>query len=296
MKLISAFFLICIFLCESSFLNIRAQNCGTSVFSLADSLFSSANYFESAIANERIYFDSDDTEQKIKANLKRADALIHLKEYARARNDLQRSIHMKAFPDLHFKVIYKSAFCGYMEGKYAEVISLMMQAKILYPEEVGADFVLLQTLSYVMNGNWDLALTGTHNLIRLKSWTPQQEEEFMTKTVQLFDDKKFPVKKSSTKASLLSTFIPGAGHIYAGYTGKGLLNSASQVVALGLAGFLVYNQMYITGFVVGLGMFQSFYFGGIKQAVDLTEQRNLIQYALYKDELKQFIIHIYESE
>jgi TM2 domain-containing membrane protein YozV len=98
--------------------------------------------------------------------------------------------------------------------------------------------------------------------------------------------------KSAKKALNLSTFIPGAGQVYAGYPGKGLINASSQLLSLGVTGIMVYHNLYISGFIIGLGMFQSFYFGGIKQAAYLANQFNLEETLYYKTLLKDFILEI----
>jgi hypothetical protein len=102
------------------------------------------------------------------------------------------------------------------------------------------------------------------------------------------------VERNPEKARMLSTFLPGSGHLYSGKPGAGLLNGFSQLASLGIAGILAYNQMYIAGVIAGLGMFQSFYFGGIRQAGELTEERNQREMLAYQESLLALLVELYQ--
>jgi tetratricopeptide (TPR) repeat protein len=297
MKWINAFCLICIFLCVSFFPDkVSAQKDGSELLENGNYLFRQGNYFEAGIAYERAYFFASDSRLRMEANLGRAQALKQTGEFLKARNDLQRTLHLRQFPELHFRLIYELAFCEYMLGNYSTASGTLLQLKHFYPEEYFSNEILtLHALAGVMAEDFSLAQEKTLELIILKGHEENITDSLVKRTMILFCECSAPVLRSEKTAARWSTFIPGAGHLYAGYPGKSLLNAGSQLVSLGLAAYMGWNNLYVSGFVVGLGMFQSFYFGGIRQAAFLANQRNISEMASYKEMLKEFILNLNED-
>jgi tetratricopeptide (TPR) repeat protein len=294
MKWINAFYLICISLCVSfSPDRAYAQKDSNVFLEKGRDLFRLGNYFEAGIEFERAYFFATDSRIRLEANLERAQALKQTGEYLKARNDLQRTLHLRQFPELHFQLMYELAFCEYMLGNYSNAAGSLVQLKHFYPHEYFSDEILtLHALAGVMSEDFPLAQEKTLELIIHKGHETNVADSLVKRTMILFCECAAPVLKSEKTAARWSTFVPGAGHFYAGYPGKGLLNAGSQLVSLGLAAYMGWNNLYVSGFVVGLGMFQSFYFGGIRQAAFLAGQRNLNEMADYKEMLKGFILDL----
>ncbi len=294
MKWINAFCLICIFLFVSFFPDSAYAHKDSNVFlEKGRDLFRQGNFFEAGIAFEKAYFFTTDSRTRLEANLERVQALKQTGEYLKARNDLQRTLHLRQFPELHFQLMYELAFCEYMLGNYINAAGSLVQLRHFYPEEYfSTEILTLHALTGVMAEDFQLAQDKTLELIMLKSFEPEVTDSLITITTIIFCECSAPVLKSEKTAGRLSTFIPGAGHLYAGYPGKGFLNAGSQLVSLSLAAYMGWNNLYVSGFVVGFGMFQSFYFGGIRQATFLAEQRNLKEMAGYKEKLKEFIINV----
>jgi tetratricopeptide (TPR) repeat protein len=294
MKWINAFYLICISLCVSfSPDRAYAQKDSNVFLEKGRDLFRLGNYFEAGIEFERAYFFATDSRIRLEANLERAQALKQTGEYLKARNDLQRTLHLRQFPELHFQLMYELAFCEYMLGNYSNAAGILVQLKHFYPHEYFSDEILtLHALAGVMSEDFSLAQEKTLELIIHKGHETDVADSLIKRTMILFCECAVPVLKSEKTAARWSTFVPGAGHFYAGYPGKGLLNAGSQLVSLGLAAYMGWNNLYVSGFVVGLGMFQSFYFGGIRQAAFLAGQRNLNEMADYKEMLKGFILDL----
>ena len=266
------------------------------VFLVADSLMANGNFFEAAIAYENIFYFSGNPQTRMKANLKRAKALGYQGEFGRAINDLQRSAHILTFPDLHFEVLFQMAFCDYMLGNYLQALSRLKQLRHFYPQNSDYhDLLLLSSLAAIMAEDMELASESASLLVTSGNFDTQAEERLLNEISILFDQRELPKIRSEERAANLSTFLPGAGHIYAGYPGRGFINAASQLVSLGLTVLMAYNGLYTSGFVMGLGMFQSFYFGGIRQASFLVHQRNLKEMGTYKELRKDFVIDIMES-
>ena len=294
MKWINVFCLICIFLCVSFFPDKAFARKDSDVFlEEGYNLMREGNYFEAGIAFERAYFFSSDSRLRLEANIGRARALKQTGEYLKARNDLQRSLHLRQFSDLHFQLMYELAFLEFMLGNYSNVSGSLAQLKHFYPDEYFSNEILtLHALAGVMAEDFSLAQEKTLELIIHKVHGINVADSLVKRTMILFCECTAPVLKSEKTAARWSTFVPGAGHLYAGFPGKGVLNAGSQLVSLGLAAYMGWNNLYVSGFVVGLGMFQSFYFGGIRQAAFLANQRNLNEMAGYKEMLKEFILNL----
>ncbi len=291
--MISGSYWICIFLCANFFLISIVSASELYSFEDADRLFEEGKYFEAAVSFERIYYTSEDSRARIKANLKRAESLKLLGEFSKARNDLQRSVHINTHADLHQEVLYQMAFCDYMTGNYSSCMAFLLQIEHFYPAlRETPDVERLFALANAMLANWEQSMEHTLALIEKGSFAESMKDSLITETRNLFSHCRQPKERSEKKAQLLSTFLPGSGHIYAGYPGKGILNAGSQLMALSLAGVMMWQGLYITGFTVGLGLFQSFYFGGIRQATFLTHQTNLQEFADYKESLSLFILSV----
>ncbi|TVQ88273.1 MAG: hypothetical protein EA393_09330 [Bacteroidetes bacterium] len=295
MKWISVFCLIFISLCVNFSHETRAESQVEKFIKEAEELFVQGNFFEAAIAFERAYFFSGDARQRMEANLGRAQALKQRGDFSKARRDLQRSAHLSRFPELHRQILYEMAFCDYMSANYSSAIGVLGQIQHFYPEFYDSPPVmLLYSLAAIMSEDWDLARDKTIELLLLNQFEPQKADSLMGKLDIFFCECSVPEKRSPDRAAKLSTFLPGTGHFYAGYPGKGLLNAGSQITSLGLAGYMAWSNLYISGFVIGLGMFQSFYFGGIRQAEYLAQQGNLNRMAAHKELLKDFVLDLYQ--
>jgi|GEM_PF-962471 len=295
MKWTSGFFSICIFLCAtfSSKGNEFGQD---AALHRGDSLFALGNFFEAAIAYERAYFFSAGQQQKTAANLRKAAALKQMGEHARVVTDLQRSLPFAGDEALRREILYEMAFSAYLSWSYPLAQSLISQLEFQSPQGVDiAAFPLLKSLVMVKMENWEALRDYSGNLF------PGNEEDSEKKQMQqilllLLEDANHPQSLDPPRARLWSTFFPGAGQVYAGSPGKGALNGFSQLVSLSGAVLMAYNQLYISSVVVGLGLFQSFYFGGIRQAGQLAEENSFEQMAQYKDKLSAILIEIHKPD
>ncbi len=275
MRLIKRYCLTCIFLCVAFFHDANSQETVKTGIINADSLFNAENYFEAAIEYERLYFFSDTPESRILANLKKAEALKRQGRFMEAKTDLQRSAQMMRFPEHHSRVLYQIAVCDYLSDNPNGAISILKQLEMVYPEYAkNEDVTLLYALSATTAENLFIAKEKTISLLLLQNLEQSITDSIKSEIEYLFSDILNSELRSERKASLLSTFIPGSGHFYAGYPGKGVLNAFSQLASLAAAAVLFYNKYYFSGFIAGFGMFQSFYLGGIKQAAKLARTKN----------------------
>lgn len=294
MKWTSAFYSICIFLCAifSGKGETLAQG---NVFQAGDSLFAVGRFFEAGIAYERVFFLSQEAGLRAEASLRKSQALKQQGEYARAVMDLQRSLPYAPEDSLRREMLYEMAVCSYLSGVYPQTYSLLQQYEAQYPNAYQPEaFSLLWGMVLVKMNNWDQLDEYLLSFSQPGNETHAQDSLVKVIHALLLEEYR-PVERNPEKARMLSTFFPGSGHLYSGKPGAGLLNGFSQLASLGVAGFLAYNQMYIAGVIAGLGMFQSFYFGGIRQAGELTEERNQKEMLAYQESLLELLVELHQQ-
>lgn len=311
MKLTNAFFLTCIYLCGTSLTSdvsalqpvsglsvkdsfpARLSGPGSpALFAFADSLYNAGDYFFASIEYERIYYLAPEREVRTTANLKKVQALKQLGSFGKAGRDIRRSLPFVTDGESGFNILYEMAFCAYMEKDYASSLLALDQISHSASGQTNlAKTRLLRGLVYTQMEDW--AGLASH----LDAWCPDESQ-----AVRLMDSLRFVLveaerfrQKSVRKARMLSTFLPGTGHLYAGRPGKGALNAFSQAASLGSAVLLAANGYYISTFAVGLSLFQSFYFGGIRQAGSLAESSNEHELAALKQKVAGMLL-LLESE
>lgn len=291
MKLISAFYLTCIFLCATP---IISQAClegisegnnwseqdlirsGCSYRELqmmlfADSLFASGNYFAAAIAYERLFYHAANPDIRFRANLSKVQALKQQGAYAKAFADIQRSLLQHVEPAKRAEVLYEMAFCAYMDGQYREALNAIVQWEHSFQDQAVEHPVrLVKGLTLLRLGQWQAL---EEHIWRMASLYESDSVQMLSKKISGHLHRVPRIKKPE-RAGLLSSFIPGAGQFYAEAPGKGVLNASSQILSLGTALLLANSGHYIATFSVGLGLFQGFYFGGVRQAARLAVNRN----------------------
>ena len=281
MKWNTGSYLICIFLCVPFLIKGQADT----VFTEGDDLYTSGEYRLSSIAYERVVYLINDHQLKSEAYLRKAYALKKLGHYEAAQKNLERVKLAGLNDSLSFLIRYETALNAYLGGNYSDGLSQMVQM-----DHYLADSQLLAQKMYL------------HILIlnELQSWIEASEmcRKYLKlagsniDTDTLYEFAADPGLKKIKKAQYLSTFMPGTGQIYAGRPGKGILNVLLQMSALGFAVINGYYGYYITGFLLGFGFLQSFYFGGIRQAERFAEQYNKALVRSYNNRLKEIIVKI----
>lgn len=290
MKWINGFYLICIFLCAT--LSISANE-HERWLQAADSLFRGGNWFEASILYERAYYTSTDARGRIVANLAKGEAMKEMGEFSRARRDLQRSVTFRGDESLREELLYQLALCAYLEGDAAGARSYLLQIKHGFEQMPRNRTFLLQGLVIIEEERWDDLRP------HLENWLLETNEpsELRDDYLYAFDNMVaelggIPSPRDPDRARMWSTFLPGAGQFYAGSAGWGVLNAFSQMAALGGFGLMAWNGYYIAGVFAGLGPFQSLYFGGIRQAGTLAEQKNKSRMDEFQAALKRFLLDV----
>ena len=84
--------------------------------------------------------------------------------------------------------------------------------------------------------------------------------------------------------------------MYTGAVAEGSVNFLLNATLLSFALYEFYTEYYITGYFVGLGLFNKTYHGGMRRAGLLAEQKNKDALNKLNLETSSLIIKIIESE
>lgn len=293
MKWTNGFCLICIFLCGTLSEGVNAQT--EKLMERADSLFDSGNYFEASIAYERVYFVAEVPLARITANLKKTQALKQLGEYEKAHGDLRRSLTYRGEDSLRLEVLYEMAICAYMGGDPDDAYGLLRQFRHLSGQGSGQRVYLLEGLALAELMQWDALSDHLENWVLCFSNDTGLADEKLQRFAEILTEKEQQARRDPEKARLWSTLIPGSGQVYAGEAGWGLLNAFSQLASLGAFSAMALNGYYVAAVFAGLGPFQSFYFGGIRQAGLMAEAHEKSRREKTLAAVREFLFNLEEE-
>lgn len=273
--------LICKFLC-APFL-ISAQG---SVFHYADSLYRMKNYSLAAVEYERVVFENPDPSFQAQAALKKANCLKQQRRFSDAAAYLDE-INLPSLPaPLQYRILFESALDAYLADSPGQSASKLATLSHFYPDSaLNKDILVMKILSLNEARQWRQADTVYRTFMAIyHPHLPAAANPYL----------KIPRLKDPEKAEKLSTYLPftGAGLFYAGDVKEGILNIVLQA---GLAAFGVYSifmERYITGILVGIGGYASFYNGGKRRARSQAELYNEKHVLKFNTAVRNFLLEL----
>lgn len=184
-----------------------------------------------------------------------------------------------------FNVRYERIFLAYLSEQFEEA-----EAELLFAETEMPSASLLQELLVLKI----LVANALGKYEEGKRFTEEYASKygFQIDIEEWYAFTKRPKFRKPERAAMLSTFLPGAGQIYAGNVGKGFLSGLTQAAFIAYALYNIYEQFYITAFVSGFGVFQAFYFGGQEQAYQLAVESNQTRRRSYNKPIEQKLLEI----
>jgi tetratricopeptide (TPR) repeat protein len=266
------FFSICIFLCAILSTNriIAADN-----FSNALRIFSERKFFAASIEFERvIYYESDNN---IIAKCKYYKALCYneLDEHAKALEELSE-INIHNLPDsLFFLIKYEQALCNYLNNDPNQSLLNIDELRFSFPDSSKTiEIIPLNIICLNALRRWDEALDKWNFLIDNSELDDSVKNDLRGKVLKIYSKKSIPKFHSPKKAENLSRFIPGSGQMYSGAVLEGTFNLLMNASILTFSFYEFYSKYYFTGYLVGLGIFNKTYHGGMRRANLLAVERN----------------------
>lgn len=270
--------MICTFLC-----GICSITKGQFTTQTADSLFAQGQFLAARVAYERILFGGGEPTTQFPAALGKARCLKQQGLYASAVTFLDGQMQTSYSDSLLYKLRQEQILCAYLGGQFENTLSLLDRLPYLHPDE--SPTVVQQSIRV-------LALN------ELQRW-PEAEHAYGELAAHVRADtagrnpyNKLPRLKSEKKAQWLSTFIPGAGQLYAGKPGEAMLSLLVQSAGLyfGITSFL--QGYYLSAWGVGAGLFGSFHNGGVRRAEILIQQQNQQKVATFNTQARQQVLKL----
>jgi tetratricopeptide (TPR) repeat protein len=288
MKWTNVYYLTFIFLCAASL-----TKAGTPPAKEADSLYALRQFGEAAIAYERAFFESADPVTRYTAIFSKVECLKQTGRYQKARNTLDQ-ITKPGLPDsILYRTFYESALCSYLGSNFEDAESQFLEMEYFVKDtNLKKDCFLLRALNYNELINYPKALAQAEKFIRANLGGSLQGDSLIVELHKLFRKKNLPHIRNPKKAIWFSMVIPGAGQAWVGYPGEGLISFGLSLAALstGVIGFL--NGYYFTGYLVGAGLLQKFYFGGLRHTEYLADKSNYRSIRKFNGRARDFLLGI----
>jgi hypothetical protein len=286
--------LTCIFLCAG----FLTETHGQVILQIpdADSLFAAGNYPEASAEYERLFYYAEDPDSKAKALLNKAECYKRMQLYNEAYQITGR-INFESLNDSLITLIkFQSALSAYLSEDFNAASSEMMQMNFYVTDSsLTGSYQFLYVLILNEKKEWNKAEDKIETMINQSGVKNSLKDSLRTIVKELYDSTAYPKMKNTETAIRWATFLPGSGHIYAGYTGEGIMNLALQAASLGFIGYHIYISHFITAFTIGSGMFQHFYFGGINRVQFLVDKRNYRNTRNFNEPLKTVILSMQET-
>lgn len=263
------FFFSFIFLC-GIFLSKNAEAAN------ADSLFLSGNYFEASIEYEYLIFKAEQPGSVNLYKYKKALCYKKLNNYNKALEELQTIYFDNPQNDSLYRFVsYEQALCFYLNGETQKSLWKIDEYFRLNSDSVSlVDLLPLRVFCLNQNYQWNEARQCLLTFVQMQNLTSENKTELEQSINDMYNRKNIPKIRSVKKAELFSRIIPGAGQIYAGMPGEGIVNFLINASIIAFTAHQAYNGFYITGYLAGLGFFNKTYHGGIKRAETIAVHRN----------------------
>lgn len=284
--------LICTSLCKGYTGNLS----DSLYFRHADSLFDANAYRLAALEYDRAGFITENPVIKAHALVRKAESLKRLRDYEGALMALSR-INLEELSDtLTYTISYESALLNYLLSNFNEAeLTLSQFMQTVADTSLSRNVLPLYALILNEQVKWQEANLKLEAFIREMPVNQVKKDSLNQLRQTLYESKKYPKLKSVKKAQTLA-YIPGLGQMYAGYPGEGILNIAFQAGSIAFGGYSFINQYYLTTFLVGLPLFQKFYFGGRRRVKYLVEKKNYEMVSSYNRKLKGYILDVQKIE
>lgn len=285
MKWISGFYLIFISLFVLFSINARSSN----PEKIGDSLMQLKQYKGALIYYERQIFDSPDKITQAKLLLKKAGCQKLMGKYAEGLQELKRATYSGLGDSLVFEIHYQSALCAFLSSQFDEAATrIKMLYHFVQDTVMEQQSLLLETLVLVEQMKWTEAEQKAMDYIQILEADQSQKDVLILAIRKLFENP--PKLKKENTGRWLNYFLPGSGQVYAGYPGDGLMSFLLNASSLAFGVFMIINGYYITGYIIGTGLLQKFYFGGLRHTEFLVQKTNYKKVRKFNEELKRIII------
>ena len=104
---------------------------------------------------------------------------------------------------------------------------------------------------------------------------------------QIYNNK--PRLFNAKRLDWYSRFIPGSGQVITGHFFEGMASFLFCASALAFGGYEVYTHYYFTGYFLGAGFLNGFYYGGLRRLKIIVEYENQKRKEEFNDKVKEYL-------
>lgn len=167
---------------------------------------------------------------------------------------------------------YEKILCLYLQGAFHEVLSTIDEMYLNMTDSSQCiSTLLLQTFTYNELHQWNIA---KEKALQYANTLTSPEKDSLIMEINILYEKKNIPKLKNEKTSKILSFIPGFGHIYAGYWGEGMVSFLLNAGVLTFGVYEIFMGYYITGYLLGAGILSATYFGSSDRAAFLLKKHN----------------------
>jgi len=254
----------------------------------ADSLYKTGKYFEASVWYERMLYNNSNIQSNYTAIVGKLKCLKKQQQYQQAADFIKRT-NDNEFPDsIRSQLLYQQVLCLYLAANFESCISQIKQINYLYPQFNNMMLQLLQILSLNELKRWSEASRQYENFIR--NYFPADSAIIQNPYNHL------PKLKSENTAQWLSTFLPGAGELYAGKPFEALASIVFQGAAVYYGIISWQEKYYFSAWFVGAGLFASFHNGGVRRSEKLVQIYNKKQVMRFNEKVKNQLTDLMSKE
>lgn len=294
MKLIIKLCLISAFLSNAYYANsqIRPNYNEDDYFKVATRLYKEKNYKDAYLMCERIVFSTHNPVKKNTALLLKSWCYKKQKNYIKSYKNLSRVDLKKCTYILKTKVLYEKALLSYLNKNLETSLLHLNNLQTIADSSMKQSSLLLKILINNQLHDWKYAKKMSHLYIKNSKLSQTKKDSNLLIIDAYYSEDSLPKLKKESTANRLSSILPGSGQIYAGEVAEGIMG---MTLTFGAATYTVYeflNTYYITGYVVGLGLFQKLYMGEKRRSVYLVKRHNSWEIEKFNKKIKAFFISL----
>jgi hypothetical protein len=257
----------------------------------ADSLQAIGLLEDAIIAYEFAAYSADNNSVRTIALIKKADCLIIAGKNEAAEKCLTRLNYYDISDSLQYLARYKTALYNYLNTNFEESAAQLEMVAQFLPDSLSMRSKPLFALALNELRKWGEAKA------QLQLWNIYYHSEDSAAFEAIdqaiaaaYSPKNYPKFKDPAKAQIWAQIIPGSGQLYSGYIFDAAFTSAMVLSGLGIAAYgVLVAKYYVTGIMLGYGIFQRFYIAGQNRSEYLARKKNYKTKIHYNDELKDWI-------
>lgn len=274
-QLIRKYSLVCIFLFVP-FLTKAQQN-------LADSLFSTQDYYQASLSYERALYVNDQPELRNSLLLKKTYCLKALGWHEEAYKNLLRANLFTDSDSSNFEHRYEIVLNAYLAGDYDIAYNHIKQLNHFIESDkllLRAAYLEILILNEMLK--WDEAKD------RLAAYNTSHQVDINVDSLYKFLKK--PKIRKLKKTESLATFAPGLVQVREGKVLQGLTSAAIRGSLIYYMALELGNHYFFSGFFSGAALYYLFYQGGVKYAINVTQQHNAKKIEGYNREIRNILL------